>query len=422
MPLPKKPRGCRFRRPLASASGNIGLLQVFVLLFAPLLRLGFLGNHPFLDYCQSASVTIQSLAWNASSQETPRMPFPSAARFCVWQHRATTSEGRQHRLQIAAPDSSALGHATATTVVTKMPFLMQVSYLPNAACVRSGNRCLLAVSCPTCVIGTCRLLCEMLWSLCNNAQAVNMLLLMSGDVELNPGPVSPPSMETIANAISRIEASQTSVLTELSLIRTSQSSIEALVTTLSTRVDTLEKIVQSTQSNETGLKADVKDSFAKLSAEIRVLTDKCDDAENRLRRSNLLFCGIPDTKGESWIQSQAKVIKFCSENLGISIPEDDLERAHRLGRYQQNKSRPIIVKYARFKDKSKILAVASKLKGTTFSIREDYSARVRQARRKLYDHGMLSGKPFKLRFDKLLLENKQFSYHAESDSVVELQS
>ncbi|KAL3217065.1 hypothetical protein MRX96_032636 [Rhipicephalus microplus] len=91
MPLHKKPRGCRFRRPLASASGNTRLLQVSVLLFAPLLRLGFLGNHPFLDYCQSAPVTIQSLAWNAFSQETPRIPFPSAARFCVWQHRATTS-------------------------------------------------------------------------------------------------------------------------------------------------------------------------------------------------------------------------------------------------------------------------------------------------------------------------------------------
>ncbi|KAL3189589.1 hypothetical protein MRX96_002624 [Rhipicephalus microplus] len=114
------------------------LIQVFVLLFAPLLRLGFLGNHPFLDYCQSAPVTIQSLAWNAFSQETPRMSFPSAARFCVWQHRATTSEGRQHRLQIAAPDSSALGHATATTVVTKMPFLMQVFILLFAPLLRLG--------------------------------------------------------------------------------------------------------------------------------------------------------------------------------------------------------------------------------------------------------------------------------------------
>ncbi|KAL3194730.1 hypothetical protein MRX96_045956 [Rhipicephalus microplus] len=114
------------------------LMQVFVLLFAPLLRLGFLGNHPFLDYYQNAPVTIQSLAWNASSQETPRMPFPSAARSCVWQHRATTSEGRQHRLQIAAPDSSALGHATATTVVTKMPFLMQVFVLLFAPLLRLG--------------------------------------------------------------------------------------------------------------------------------------------------------------------------------------------------------------------------------------------------------------------------------------------
>ncbi|KAL3224959.1 hypothetical protein MRX96_004788 [Rhipicephalus microplus] len=164
MPFPSAPRFCVWQHRVTTSEGRqhrlqiaaldssaLGhatattvvtkmpfLMQVFVLLFTPLLRLGFLGNHPFLDYCQSAPVTIQSLAWNAFSQETPRMPFPSAARFCVWQHRVTTSEGRQHRLQIAAPDSSALGHATATTVVTKMPFLMQVFVLLFAPLPRLG--------------------------------------------------------------------------------------------------------------------------------------------------------------------------------------------------------------------------------------------------------------------------------------------
>ncbi|XP_070391007.1 uncharacterized protein [Dermacentor albipictus] len=400
------------------------LLAVLVLWFVLSLRLSFHGSNTFLAYHQSAPAQMLPMALNDSSQVTSHRPFLATVRFFVWQHRATMHEGQPHRLHIAPPDWGQLGHATATTVVTKIPFLTQVSYLPNAACVRSGNRCFLAVSCPPCVIGTCcGLLCEML-SQYFNANTISLLLLLSGDVELNPGPtdVSPPSIETIAKAISRIETSQSSVLSELSLIRASQNSIETLVTSLSARVDALEKIVQSTQSNEIGLKADVNGSLAKLSTEIKVLTEKCDDAENRLRRSNLLFCGIQDTKGETWLESQTKIVSFCSEQLGLSVSTDDLERAHRLGRYQQDKTRPIIVKYARFKDKSRILAVASKLKGTNFSIREDYSARVRQARRKLYLHGQQSGRSFKLRFDKLLLDGKQFTYNAESDCIVELRA
>ncbi|KAH9359531.1 hypothetical protein HPB48_020404 [Haemaphysalis longicornis] len=51
-----------------------------------------------------------------------------------------------------------------------------------------------------------------------------------------------------------------------------------------------------------------------------------------------------------------------------------------MGHYQEDKDLPIIVKLGRFKDKSKILSAGSKLKGTDFSMREDYSARLQKRR------------------------------------------
>lgn len=162
--------------------------------------------------------------------------------------------------------------------------------------------------------------------------------------------------------------------------------------------------------------------MVKLASDIQLLSNKCDDAENRLRRSNLLFFGIADKQDETWSQSESRILSFCSKELDITINSQDIERAHRLGHFQPGKNRPIIVKFMRFKDKGQILSASSKLKNSSFSIREDYSARVRLARKKLFSFGQHSSTSFKIRFDKLIMSNKQLVYDAGTDSVVELNS
>lgn len=182
----------------------------------------------------------------------------------------------------------------------------------------------------------------------------------------------------------------------------------------------LEKKFVTNQGKSPPLESLPTAEIASLSSKIKQLTDKCDDAENRLRRSNLLFFGIKDENTETWAQSEAKIVSFCSTNLGINVNNADIERAHRLGRYCADKMRPIIVKFAHYKDKSKIIQSSRKLKETPFFIREDYSARVRLARQKLYSFGQQSNTIFKIRFDKLSIDKKQYTYDAITDTVVEL--
>lgn len=98
----------------------------------------------------------------------------------------------------------------------------------------------------------------------------------------------------------------------------------------------------------------------------------------------------------------------------------NLERSHRLGHFQESKNRPIIVKFARFKDKESTLACGFKLKGTALAIREDFSTSIRLARSRLFAYGKSLNVPFKIRFDKLILGNKRYCYSEESQSVVEL--
>lgn len=56
-----------------------------------------------------------------------------------------------------------------------------------------------------------------------------------------------------------------------------------------------------------------------------------------------------------------------------------------------------------------------KLKGTNFAIREDFSAAVRQVRSKLIRFAKEQGGPFKLRFDKVVMNGKSYYYDVTSD-------
>ncbi|XP_070381892.1 uncharacterized protein [Dermacentor albipictus] len=347
---------------------------------------------------------------------------PAVDQSAIWQ--PGTSAGIRH-LHKPLYHWSHLGHATASQLVMQTPFfhLLQVSYLPCATYCRSSNPFLLAVSCPKDAIECCqRMLCIACFHLLN-AHLISLLLVLSGDVELNPGPNgngAPPSLETIYQAISRIESAQSTVLAELALIRSAQTNIEDSVHRLSARVEILEKTIET--HPEKAAASATNTDLAQLASDVKALTNKCDDAENRLRRTNILFLGLQDELGESWDQSEAHITSFCSEHLGISIGSQDIERAHRLGRFQLGKNRPIIVKLAHFKDKSRILIAGPKLKETPFSVREDYSAKVRLARKKLFSYAQQTNASFKIRFDKLVIGRKLFTYNAETDAVVELHS
>lgn len=156
-----------------------------------------------------------------------------------------------------------------------------------------------------------------------------------------------------------------------------------------------------------------------ISSQLQQITSRCDDAENRLRRSNVIFFGLEDDEKENWAASEEKVIRFCAEKLELATTSVQYERVHRLGKFSIGKKRPIIAKLSSFRDKQSILSAARKLKGTTFSIGEDFAPSTRVARRKLVAFARSFDKPYKLVLDKLHLDKKVYVYDAVNDTVAQ---
>ena len=186
------------------------------------------------------------------------------------------------------------------------------------------------------------------------------------------------------------------------------------------RIDNLIKEVRDlkaslefTQSQVEELRQlDCDDKFGKIQDDLENLSLKADDLENRSRRNNLCFDGIPEepeSQSESWRKSEKKVLKILNDKM--ELPGDiKIKRAHRVGtRRQAGNPRSIVVKFLSYKDRERVMKERRKLKGTRVFVREDYSDRVAETRRQLYPdmlEARRNGKIAYLRYNKLIVHDR----------------
>ena len=124
----------------------------------------------------------------------------------------------------------------------------------------------------------------------------------------------------------------------------------------------------------------LEDEVECLAEEKDSLVKKIDELEQYSRRNCLVLHGIKETDGEC---TDDIVLKTFSEELDVNVKEEDLDRSHRLGKEKRddNRPRPIIVKFARYAVRSKVFANKRKLKGKSLLITESLTV----SRMKMFD-------------------------------------
>ena len=112
---------------------------------------------------------------------------------------------------------------------------------------------------------------------------------------------------------------------------------------------------------------DLQGKVSEISNEIEVLKNSLDRQQQYSRRNCVLIHGIPEQKGEDMDEQALKIIR---EELGETVEKSDLDRAHRIGAFKEDKSkcRAIIVKFSRYNVREKVFKNKKKLKGIGYSI------------------------------------------------------
>lgn len=109
------------------------------------------------------------------------------------------------------------------------------------------------------------------------------------------------------------------------------------------------------------------------------------DMQCRSMRDNLLFYRIPEERGETDDDCMRKVLEFIENTLEIENAQREikLHRAHRMGKYDQSKIRPIVAKFAYYPDREKVRKNAGKLKNTNYGISQQFPREIMDTRKKL---------------------------------------
>ena len=147
---------------------------------------------------------------------------------------------------------------------------------------------------------------------------------------------------------------------------------EGRVSSIQTKLDSILNLNSKDSRIETVLKSQHN--------RLKLLEYRSLDTEARSRRRNLLIKGIPEDRRENCFDLARH---FISDELKIDR-DMYLERAHRLGRFNLNKTRPIIVAFMDFCDVEEIVSASAQLRGKPYGVSRDYPNEIVEARQSLW--------------------------------------
>lgn len=156
------------------------------------------------------------------------------------------------------------------------------------------------------------------------------LLLLSGHVESNPGPLSSTENCELLATLLQLQSWQSAVLDQLKSIQVSVSDQERRFLELNSilvKIETECTTLVATKADIDTLRSTTTACMAHVSA----LTARAEDADNRSRRCNLVFYGRKDCPNENWRESEKLIIDHCIQHLQSPIEPREIERVNRLG-------------------------------------------------------------------------------------------
>ncbi|XP_037512256.1 uncharacterized protein LOC119389039 [Rhipicephalus sanguineus] len=288
-----------------------------------------------------------------------------------------------------------------------LTFAMQVSKSYVLFAKRSSNYFLVQFPSPHCCIAIA----------VECAHIIRSLLILSGDVETNPGP---NGNAAILTELQKLSTGQAHLIAEVQSLKSQLSTTDKTITDLNKRMGDLETHYQTLLPLRNDIEKTQTDVIS-MTIKIQELEASLDDAENRSRRNNVIFYGVPDpTRNETWAESEKAIVDICKNNIGITVLPNDIKRAHRLGIHSVNRNRPIIVKFLSHKTRDALLSNSRKLKNTNYSIGEDFSRPVQHARKQVLAFAKARSEKYSLRFKTLHIGSKRYIFDASSHTVKEI--
>ncbi len=240
-----------------------------------------------------------------------------------------------------------------------------------------------------------------------------LLILLSGDVETNPGPTDSETVKLHKELLSEIRSVKdditkemkelkaetvkmnialASIRSDIADVRSRQDIIRVDVDEVADRLETLEAAtIPSATNNE---------CTAKLVESVERLGEEIDKQEQYSRRNNVILYGLPEKPRETAATCKKYVCDVLNDNADNEdneITTDCIVAAHRLNTKKGKSPKPMIVKFLYPEDKVRALGLRENLKENKYGISSDLTKYQRSRLQELkesnkfgyYKHGKL---------------------------------
>ncbi|KAL3993510.1 polymeric immunoglobulin receptor [Sarotherodon galilaeus] len=200
----------------------------------------------------------------------------------------------------------------------------------------------------------------------------------------SPGTTSPAGKD-IADILESINKRLSSFDARLSLVEILHREFKSLRESLEFSQQQVETLAAENATLRESVKC-LTENVTQLNRENKKIKETVIDLQARGMRDNFVFSGIPEAVGED---ADTTVKSFIKTHL--KLPEDTVknivfDRVHRIGpmRAATGRPRPIVAKFGHFKQKEQVKSRGRELKGTDFSVNDQFPKEILERRRVLF--------------------------------------
>ena len=173
------------------------------------------------------------------------------------------------------------------------------------------------------------------------------LIILCGDVETNPGP-NYVDEDRLEQLLTKMQQS----------INENIDKVRGEVRLLAEKIESFEKAIKDLRDSVHSQASDIDrmDSvLAEVANGLENVENRLEDQERRDRRDNVILYDVPEPSNEESEEGVEKFLDIVNSVLPDKLSRKDIVRAHRIGRKEDKKTRPLIARLCRSEDKVAIL-------------------------------------------------------------------
>ena len=242
--------------------------------------------------------------------------------------------------------------------------------------------------------------------------ALSLCLILSGDVETNPGPES-----TIEDVLAEIRASREENRTQFETIRKDIVELRGEMSSMKKEIDEVKESlnIQTLDIDEVNNRVD------SVNSQLEKLEDGIEKLERYSRRENVIFYGIGEAEDDRSDNVKSTLVELCRECVpSKEWSNQDFVRAHRLGGQSSKKPRPVIARVSNFEDKFVLTSARAAFRERNVGLGNDLTFTQREELRKLKEQGKRGYyRSGKLHVEDIPMQhpNENDDHHAASQSA-----